>query len=78
MSYTLDNLNAAMEALDRKDYAEARSRIKYLIQRMEKMLEQRKFWTAVAKGEYDGDNRRTETGAQESPGQQRFARNNGV
>lgn len=68
MSYTLDNLNAAMEALDRKEYDEVRSRIKYLIQRMETMLEQRFHWTAVAKGEYDGDNRRTETGAQESPG----------
>ena len=62
MSFTLENLKLAEAALDRGDYAEAKRCIKYLRQRMESLLEQRKHWTGMAKGEDHVDHRSTETG----------------
>ena len=47
MSYTLDNLNEALAALNRGDYDETRSRLKYLIQRMERILYESKHFKPV-------------------------------
>ena len=60
MSYTLENQRAATEALDRGDYAEVRSRIKYLTQRHEQMVKEFR----------NVNNRSTESRPQESLGQQ--------
>ena len=61
MSYTLDNLREAEAAIDRGDYAEAKSRIKYLRQRMETLLEKCKHYTEIAKEQRNGDHRSTES-----------------
>lgn len=60
MSYTLDNLREAEAAIDRGDYEEAKSRVKYLRQRMETLLEKRKHYTEIAKEQSNGNNRNTQ------------------
>ena len=51
MSYSLGKLNAAREAIRQGDKETANRCIDELISRMEKLLKERAYWTAVAKGE---------------------------
>lgn len=65
MSFTLNNLKKAEQALIDGDTLEAMRRIKLLIERMETILHTRENWTpkwGTLKELNDGDNRNAESG----------------